>query len=155
MIESVGAGGPPNDAAQKRADGIAAEFAELEPRERLELLLEFADKLRPLAAEHQQERDEGLGRVPECQTPVFLWVELIDGRVHIDADVAPEAPTVKGFVSVLVEIFEGATLAESLAIEPNFVHRFGLADSLGMVRMRGLGAIAHTIRQKVARATQT
>jgi cysteine desulfuration protein SufE len=140
-----------DDCAQQRADRIAAEFAELDPRERLELLLEFAAKLPPLAAEYHQERDAGQGRVPECQTPVFLWVKWIDDRVHIDADVAPEAPTVKGFVSVLIEIFEGATLAESLAVEPNFVHRFGLTDSLGMVRMRGLAAIAQAIRRKVAR----
>lgn len=140
------------DSAAERAGRIAAEFTDLDPRERLELLLEFAEKLPPLAPEHAQERDEGLGRVPECQTPVFLWVNLRNGRVHIDVDVAPEAPTVKGFVSLLVEIFEGATPEETLAMEPNFVQRFGLAESLGMVRMRGLGAIAHAIRQKLVRA---
>jgi cysteine desulfuration protein SufE len=138
---------------EERAERIAAEFSELEPRERLELLLEFAEKLPPLPPEHQAERDAGLGRVPECQTPVFLWVKIRDGAVHIDADVAPEAPTVKGFVSVLVEIFTGAPPDEAVTLEPNFVQRFGLADSLGMVRMRGLQAIAHAIRQKVLAAT--
>ena len=142
------------NAARERLDSIAGEFAELEPRERLELLLEFAEKLPPLPEKYLAERDEGLGRVVECQTPVFLWVTLEDGRVHIDADVAPEAPTVKGFVSLLIDIFSGATPEEALAVDANVVERFGLADprALGMVRMRGLHAITHYIRRKIAEA---
>jgi cysteine desulfuration protein SufE len=140
--------------ASERLDAIAAEFSELEPRERLELLLEFAEKLAPLPARYVAERDAGLNRVVECQTPVFLWVELDGDRVRIHADVAPEAPTVKGFVSLLVDIFSGATPAEALAIDANLVGRFGLADpkALGMVRMRGLNAIAHYVRRKIAEA---
>jgi cysteine desulfuration protein SufE len=134
----------------ERIDEVAGEFAELEPRERLELLLEFAGKLPPLPAKYQAERDAGLNRVHECQTPVFLWTEIEDGRVRIHADVAPEAPTVKGFVSVLVELFSGAEPREVLAVESSLVQRLGLAESLGMVRMRGLQAIFHYIRQKVA-----
>ncbi len=142
------------NAPRERLESIAGEFAELEPRERLELLLEFAEKLAPLPARYHAERDAGMGRVVECQTPVFLWVTLEDGRVRIDADVAPEAPTVKGFVSLLVDIYSGATPDEALAVESNVVERFGLADprALGMVRMRGLQAIAHHIRKKIAAA---
>jgi cysteine desulfuration protein SufE len=142
-----------NAAPSARLQAIAAEFAELEPRERLELLLEFAEKLAPLPARYQAERNAGLNRVTECQTPVFLWVHVDDDRVHIDADVAPEAPTVKGFVSLLVDIFSGATREESLAVEPNLVQSFGLVEALGMVRMRGLQAIAHHVRRKIAEAT--
>lgn len=136
----------------ERVESIAGEFAELEPRERLELLLEFAEKLPPLPERYQAQRDAGLNRVQECQTPVFLWTEVDQDGVHVYADVAPEAPTVKGFVSLLAEIFSGATPEEVLSCEPNLVNRFGLAESLGMVRMRGLQSIAHYIRQKVARA---
>ena len=134
----------------QRIEQIASEFAELDPRERLELLLEFAEKLPPLPAKYEAQRDAGLNRVHECQTPVFLWTELEDGQVRIYADAAPEAPTVKGFVSLLVELFSGAEPAEVLAIEPDLVNRFGLVESLGMVRMRGLHAIAHHIRKKIA-----
>jgi cysteine desulfuration protein SufE len=135
-----------------RVEALAAEFAELEPRERLELLLEFAEKLAPLPPQYQAERDAGLNRVAECQTPVFLWVRCDDGQVAIDADVAPEAPTVKGFVSLLVDIFSGAAPQDCLAVDANVVQRFGLTESLGMVRMRGLSAIAHHMRRKIAAA---
>ena len=136
----------------EKLDQIAAEFAELEPRERLELLLEFAEKLAPLPAEYQRERDVGFNRVTECQTPVFLWAVVDRDRVQIFADVAPEAPTVKGFVSVLVDLFSGARPEEVIATQPNLVNRFGLAEALGMVRMRGMQAIAHSIRQRVIAA---
>jgi cysteine desulfuration protein SufE len=137
-------------AISERIDQVAGEFAELDARERLELLLEFAEKLAPLPPRYQTERDAGLNRVHECQTPVFLWVEIEDGRVQIHADVAPEAPTVKGFVSLLVELFSGETPAAVLAAPADLVNRFRLVDALGMVRMRGLHAIAHHIRQKIA-----
>ena len=136
----------------EKVDAITGEFEDLEPRERLELLLEFAEKLPPLPERYESERAKGAGRVHECQTPVFLWAEVDAGRVRVFADVAPEAPTVKGFVSLLAEIFSGATPDEVLAYEPNLVSRFGLAEALGMVRMRGLSAIAQRIRQKVAQA---
>jgi cysteine desulfuration protein SufE len=138
--------------AADKLDQIAAEFAELEPRERLELLLEFAEKLAPLPSEYQRQRDAGFNRVTECQTPVFLWAVVENDRVRILADVAPEAPTVKGFVSVLVDIFSGAKPEEVVAADLNLVHRFGLAEALGMVRMRGLQAIGHSIRQRVIAA---
>jgi len=128
---------------------IVGEFAELEPRERLELLLEFAQKLPPLPERYRQERDAGLNRVHECQTPVFLWVENDGGRVNIIADVAPEAPTVKGFVSILADIYHGADAAEVVAAPPDIVQRFGLTEALGMVRMRGMQAISQHIRRRV------
>ena len=139
-----------SDTASDRLEHIAAEFAELEPRERLELLLEFAEKLAPLPEAYKAQRDTGFNRVPECQTPVFLWVELEGDRVRIYGDVAPEAPTVKGFVSVLSDIFSGATPEEALAVDRNIVKRFALVEALGMVRMRGLQAIADHIHRKVA-----
>jgi len=136
----------------ERIDEIAAEFAELDPRERLELLLEFSEKLAPLPEEYIAQRDAGLNRVTECQTPVFLWARIEDGKVRLIADVAPEAPTVKGFVSILVDVFSGATAEEVMATKSDLVHRFGLNESLGMVRMRGAQAIAQHIRQRVIAA---
>jgi cysteine desulfuration protein SufE len=135
-------------------DEIIAEFVDLEPRERLELLLEFAEKLPPLPERFVAERDAGMHRISECQTPTFIWVELVDGRVQIYADCAPEAPTVKGFVSMLVEAFNGSTPEEVLAAPDDVLKRTGLLDTLGMVRMRGLSAVQHYIRQQVRKAAE-
>ena len=137
--------------AANRLETIVAEFQDLEPRERLELLLDFAEGLPPLPPDLQAERDAGLHRVHECQTPVYLWVISEEGRVRIVGDVAPEAPTVKGFMGILVQAFSGTTQEEILAVPPNVIHRLGLAEALGMVRMRGLSAIVSRIRQEVQR----
>jgi cysteine desulfuration protein SufE len=135
-----------------KIDDIVAEFADLDPRERLELLLEFAENLPPLPQRYQAERDAGLHRVPECQTPVFIWVELPEGKIQIHADVAPEAPTVKGFVGILVDSYNGQPPATVLATPPDLLQRLGLMESLGMVRMRGLAAIQHHIRQQILKS---
>jgi cysteine desulfuration protein SufE len=141
-----------SDDVTARLNRIADEFGELEPRERLELLLEYAERLPPLPQKYQAERDAGLHRVQECQTPVFIWVELADSRVEIIADVAPEAPTVKGFVSLLREAFHAAPAGEVLAVEQNLVQRLGLVEALGMVRMRGLLGILFAVRKRVQAA---
>ena len=137
----------------ERVESIAGEFAELEPRERLELLLGIRREIAPLA--RALPGPARRGTEPRAGVPdagLFVGRKSTTDGVHIYADVAPEAPTVKGFVSLLAEIFSGATPEEVLSCEPNLVNRFGLAESLGMVRMRGLQSIAHYIRQKVARA---
>ncbi|HTU26484.1 MAG TPA: SufE family protein [Pirellulales bacterium] len=133
----------------ERLEAVAAEFAELEPRERLELLLEFAEKLPPLPAELKDEADRAAHRIAECQTPVFLWVDVVDGRVHLAAEVAPEAPTVKGFVSILIDLFSGAPVEQALALDSNVVSRLGLLEALGMMRMRGLQAMQFYIRNRL------
>lgn len=137
--------------AQRRLDEIASEFVDLDPRERLELLLEFAEGLPPLPPELQAERDAGNHRVHECMTPVYLWVLPENGHVRIHGDVAPEAPTVKGFVGILADAFTGATPDEVLAVPSDVMRRLGLVEALGMVRMRGLSAILNRIRAEVVK----
>lgn len=135
-----------------RLASIIEEFADCDLRERLELLLDFSTRLPPLPAELQAEREAGQQRVHECMTPVFLWISVAADRVAIQADVAPEAPTVKGFVSLLIEAFGGATPEQVLAAPADLIQRLGLAEALGMQRMRGLHAILHRIRQAVGRS---
>ncbi|MBI1899536.1 MAG: SufE family protein [Planctomycetia bacterium] len=133
----------------QRIDDLAADFQSLDKRERLELLLEFANRLPPLPESYSAQKETH--RVHECMTPVFLFVELPEGRVQIHAEVAEEAPTVKGFVSLLAETFRGSPPAEVLQVRPDLLHRLGLIEALGMQRMRGLNAVFNRIRGEVAR----
>ncbi|MCX7421722.1 MAG: SufE family protein [Planctomycetia bacterium] len=136
-----------------KLDAIIEEFQDLEARDRLELLLDFAEKLAELSAAYQAERDAGLHRVPECMTPTFLWVECISGRVSIHAYVAPEAPTVKGFVSILVEAFNGTMSDEVVSAPADLLHRLGLAELLGMNRLRGLNAVQQRLKNEIGKAS--
>ena len=137
--------------AVERLDEIAEEFTDLTPRERLELLLDFAENLPELPELLKAERDRGEHRVHECMTPVFLWVSAENGRVRIHGDVAPEAPTVKGFVGILIDAFSGATPDEVLQVPSDVIRKLGLIEALGMVRMRGLTAILNRIRSEVVK----
>jgi cysteine desulfuration protein SufE len=134
-----------------KLDELMAEFDDLDYQERLELLLDFSERLPELPEKYRAERDAGFGRIVECMTPVFMWIDVRDGKVQIIADVAPEAPTVKGFMSVLVEAWNGATPAEVDGAPPDILRRMGLADKLGMTRLRGLNAIVHRIKTDVAK----
>ena len=137
--------------ARDRLEAIIAEFADLDGREKLELLVEYAAGLPPLPADYQARKAAAEGRIHECQTPVFLWMTTAaDGGATLVADVAPEAPTVKGFVAVLRGVVAGRPAAEVAEIPEDLVERIGLADVLGMLRARGLRAITARIKRGFA-----
>ncbi len=114
---------------------------------RLELLLDYSRKLPPLPDRFHPARDQGLNRVPECQSPVFLFLEREAGGVVLHADAPPEAPTVRGFVSLLARALHGAAPAEVAALPTDLLERLGLAEALGMTRMHGLSAMIGRIRR--------
>ena len=83
-------------------------------------LLDFARTLPPLPARLAIHKD-AFHRVEECQSPVYLFVELNDGRIALYADAPIEAPTVRGFVSLLLEGLNGATVDQILQVPSNLV----------------------------------
>ena len=132
---------------------ILRRFATLTPDMTRQALVQYANRLPPLP-ERFQTLDSEAFRVHECQTPVFIWTEVCAGRVQIHAWVAPEAPTVKGFVGILREAFHDATPSDVLSVEHDILRRLGLAEALGMQRMRGLHAVLSYIRAQVRRAAE-
>ena len=119
---------------------------------RLETLLDYSKKLPPLPERFEAEKQLGHNRVHECQTPVFLWVEVDGGRVHIYADVPRETPTVRGFISLLARNLDGETPATVARIPNDLLDQLGLSETLGMTRTQGLTAILHRIKRSVASA---
>ncbi|HEU5218776.1 MAG TPA: SufE family protein [Gemmatimonadales bacterium] len=133
-----------------KLDRYIARFKAADRTTRLETLLDFSRRLPPLPPE--RERDKEAHRIPECQTPVFLWVEVDNGAVRISADVPRESPTVRGFVSLLVHGLEGATPAEVAALPDDLLHSLGLDETLGMLRMHGLTAVVQRLKRAAAAA---
>jgi len=120
---------------------------------RLETLLDYSKKLPPLPERFEAEKQLGHNRVDECQTTVYLWVEIDGGGVHIHADIPREAPTVRGFVSLLARTLEGQTPAAVARLPMDLLDQLGLSETLGMTRTQGLTAILHRIKSSVASAT--
>ena len=132
-----------------KLDRYIARFAAADRGTRLEALLDLSRKLPPLPPSLQAPRHYEEHRVPECQTPVYLWVELADGKVHLHADVPRESPTVRGFVALLVLALEEATPEEVAALPDDLLHTLKLDDALGMTRSHGLTAIVRRIKRAV------
>jgi cysteine desulfuration protein SufE len=132
-------------------DAIVNELSEADRQERIELLIDYAKGLPPLPDRLAQHKDAA-HRVEECQSPVFLFVEVDGERVAIHADAPIEAPTVRGFVSVLVGGLDGATVKDVLSVPNDLIDRIGLPEILGMLRVRGLNGVLRRLKAEVARA---
>jgi cysteine desulfuration protein SufE len=133
-------------------DSLIPRFKAADRETRLETLLDYSKKLPPLPERLEAAKEQGQNRVPECQTTVYLWVEVDQGRVHIYADVPREAPTVRGFIALLARSLEGATPDAVARIPLDLLDRLGLSETLGMTRTQGLTAILHRIKSSVAAA---
>jgi cysteine desulfuration protein SufE len=133
-------------------DTLIPRFKAADRTTRLETLLDYSRKLPPLPERYQEAKAHGEHRVPECQTPVYLWVEVDQGKVRIHADVPPESPTVRGFISLLAKALEGAGPADVARIPDDLLDQLGLSETLGMTRTQGLTAILYRIKRSVADA---
>lgn len=143
--------GRKEDAMPAALDAIISELREADRQERIDLLIDFAKNLPPLSPEHEARKDAD-HRVEECQSPVFLFVEMVGGRVALYGDAPIEAPTVRGFVSLVLEGLNGATPEDVLKVPNDLVDLSGLTEVLGMLRVRGLSGVLRRIKREVARA---
>ncbi|MFV0251856.1 MAG: SufE family protein [Beutenbergiaceae bacterium] len=137
---------------------IVDDFQALAEPDRLQLLLEFAHGLPDLPARYADHPDL-LEPVPECQSPVFLTVEVGDGQTGTgpDAPVAvfltapPQAPTTRGFAGILTEGLAGLSAAQVLAVPEDVPHRLGLDRAVSPLRLRGMAGMLGRIKRQVAR----
>lgn len=130
-----------------KLDRIVRRFKASDKQTRLELLLDYSKRLPELPDRYHAAREQGLNRVPECQSPVFLFLEAGEGGVVLHADAPREAPTVRGFVSLLARGLEGAAPAEVAALPTDLLDQLGLSEALGMTRMHGLTAMIGRLRR--------
>lgn len=132
---------------------IRDDFLALDQAERLQLLLEFSQSL-PELDERYRDHPDLLERVVECQSPVYLFVEVEDGRVHINVTAPRESPTTRGFASILREGLDGLRVDEVLGVPADYPLEIGLTEAVSPLRIRGmmgmLGRIQRQVREKSA-----
>jgi len=127
---------------------LIADFNDLPIKDRLDLLLEFSDNLPPLPPRYADHPDL-LERVEECQAPVFLFVEIDESKhVHLFFSAPPEAPTTRGFASVLHEALDGLPAQKILDVDPNFPDELGLTAAVSPLRMNGMRAMLARIKRQ-------
>ena len=76
---------------------IIEDFEMAEGREKLELLLDYSERMPPLPERISQHHDQ-MNAVPECMTPVFVQAEREDDRMRFYFDIPRESPTIRGYV---------------------------------------------------------
>ncbi|QMU55951.1 MAG: SufE family protein [Candidatus Mycalebacterium zealandia] len=128
---------------------IVEQFRDSDFQTTLDMLVDYSDDLPPLPEKYIPLLEKSENRVPECETPVFIWIEVNGGKVAIHAHVPEESPTVRGFVSILVDAFTGVSPEEVADAPPNLLNRLGLDKKLGTRRMYGLGAVYARIKKEV------
>ena len=130
---------------------IADDFAAASSPEKLQLLLEFSDEL-PALPDRYAGHDELLERVDECQSPLFLRVEVGDEGprpVRLFFHAPAESPTTRGFAGILHEGLDGLGAAEVLAVPDDAPYRFGLGEAVSPLRLRGMVAMLSRIKRQV------
>lgn len=133
---------------------IRDEFLALDEPERLQLLLEFSQELPPVPAAYDG-HPELCERVAECQSPVYIVVDVdAAGIVAMHATAPPEAPTTRGFASILVQGMTGLTADAVLAIPDDFPQSIGLTRAVSPLRIAGMTGMLlrakRQVRQKQA-----
>jgi len=136
-------------ALHPRLQEIVDDFRDVPDKDRLQLLLEFSQELPPLPERYAEHRDR-MEPVPECQTPLFLAVEVEpDDTAHLYFDAPLEAPTTRGFAAILHAGLDGLDADEVLATPPEFSSQLGLADLVSPLRLRGMAAMLSRIKRQV------
>ena len=127
---------------------IRDEFLELAEPDRLQLLLEFSNELPPIPGEYEG-HPELCERVAECQSPVYIVIDVDEHDVVAMHATAPkEAPTTRGFASILVQGITGLSADEVLAIPGDYPQSIGLTRAVSPLRIAGMtGMLGRAKRQ--------
>ena len=129
---------------------VVADFADVQGQDKLTLLLEFANDLPALPADLEEAAMEP---VPECQSPLFLHVDASDrDHVRLYFSAPPEAPTTRGFASILAAGLDGQPAADILAVPDDFYAELGLAALISPLRLRGMSAMLTRIKRRLREA---
>lgn len=129
---------------------VVSEFAEVSGQDKLRLLLEFSGELPALPADLEEAAMEP---VPECQSPLFLHVDADDpDHVRLYFSAPPEAPTTRGFASILAVGLDGQSAADILAVPDDFYAELGLAKLISPLRLRGMSAMLTRIKRRLRAA---
>ncbi len=126
---------------------VVSDFGEVSGQDKLALLLEFANELPPLPADLEEAAMEP---VPECQSPLFLHVDAGDReRVRLYFSAPAEAPTTRGFASILAAGLDGQPADAILAVPDDFYADLGLAKLISPLRLRGMSAMLTRIKRRL------
>jgi cysteine desulfuration protein SufE len=131
-------------------DKILRRFATLTPDMTRQALVQYAAKLPPLP-ERFQGVDLEQYRVHECQTPVAIFPEVVDGRMYYHAELPRESAALRALLAMIFDAVNGQPPETVLAIPPDFVRQ--VMGKIGLqAREAGLNAMVERLKRAARQA---
>lgn len=117
-------------------DEVIEEFQDFDDwMDRYQLLIDLGSEQAPLPNEYKTEQN----LIDGCQSRVWLQADLVDGRIHFQAE--SDALIVKGIVALLVRVLNDQTPQDILDADLYFIEKIGLREHLSPTRSNGLLAM--------------
>ena len=122
-------------------DEIIEEFLDFDDwMDRYQLLIDLGSEQEPLADKYKTEQN----LIDGCQSRVWLQADLVDGRIHFQAE--SDALIVKGIVTLLVRVLSDHTPREILDADLYYIENIGLREHLSPTRSNGLLAMLRQMK---------
>jgi cysteine desulfuration protein SufE len=120
---------------------VIAEFNDFEDwMDRYQLLIDLGNEQAPLDPRYKTEQN----LIEGCQSRVWLQADLVDGKVHFEAE--SDALIVKGIIALLIKVVSDHTPDEILGADLYFIERIGLKEHLSPTRSNGLLSMVKQMR---------
>ncbi|ACZ21596.1 SufE protein probably involved in Fe-S center assembly [Sanguibacter keddieii DSM 10542] len=130
---------------------LVEDFQAMPEAQRLELLVEMGDSVAEVPERYTQDLST-MEQVVECQSPVYVAVEVADDAPHtvtLHVLAPKEAPTTRGFAGVLSEGLAGCSADEVLALPHDVPARLGLDALVSPLRLAGMASMQGRIQRQV------
>ena len=125
---------------EKQAE-LVNEFKELDDwDDKYAQIIKMGRQLPEFPAEYKIDKN----KIEGCQSQVWIYAELKDGKVVLQAD--SDAMIVKGLISMLITVYSNHSPDEILISPPDFLNEIGIDKHLSLTRKNGLGAMLKQIQ---------
>lgn len=116
--------------------------------ERYQLLIDYADRFKPVSEKIAPKPFPESHRVPSCESQAFVFAEeRPDGLLNFHFAVEnPNGISAKAVSVIIQDVASGTPLDQVLAIDPEIIFKFFNRDQLGMARSEGLRGIIKMVK---------
>jgi cysteine desulfuration protein SufE len=122
-------------------DQIVEEFSIFDDwMDRYQQLIDLGNELKPI--DEKKRTDQHL--IKGCQSKVWIDAELINGKIHFEAD--SDAIITKGIVALLIRVLNDRTPQEIIDVDLFFIDKIGLKENLSPTRSNGLVAMVKQMK---------
>lgn len=127
---------------ENRQNELINEFSDIDDwMDRYAYIIDMGNALEPI--DESKKTPQNL--IEGCQSRVWLDASLdADGKINFVAD--SDAVIVKGIISMLISVLNGATPSEILNADLHFIDDIGLGEHLSPTRSNGLLAMVKQMK---------